>query len=68
MKYITGKIQTELFNCCLNTGFQMRVLKISSRNDYITCSSAKLAAQQLVYNSFCDCDLENPVHYGDRYQ
>lgn len=52
MKYVTGKIQTELFNSCLNTVFQMRVLKTSSRNDdFITCSSVELAAQQLVYNS-----------------
>lgn len=51
MKYVTGKFQTGLFNS-LNTVFQIRVLKICSRNDCITtCSSAELAAQQLVYNS-----------------
>lgn len=50
MKDVTGKIQTGLFNSCLNTVFQMTVLKISSWNDCISCSSLELAAQQLVYN------------------
>lgn len=47
-----GKIQSELFHSCLNIDFQMTVLKISSGNDCISCSSGELAAPQVLYNSY----------------
>lgn len=48
----TGRIQSELFHSCLNIDFQMTVLKISSGNDCISCSSGELAALQLLYKSY----------------